>query len=510
MKTNNGGVTWTAITPSATNTGLGSFCAVPGRNAYMSVGLNSGSTAYVTSITPDDGTTWNLLESGTTNPFRMLQVQMLDSAHGWAGTFSNDSLPLGTNGMDKYKGPKIALACPLTVTSSLATLCSGDSSVLTASGLNTYTWTLSTGGTSSASTLTVTPPATASYTVAATTTAGCANTQTISITVNPTPTVSVVNAVGVSVGNDTLCTGGATYLTASGATTYSWSPSTGLNTHLGLHVTASPTTTTTYTLLGTLGACTSIITPTITVLSTPSPTLTVNSPTICTGATNSVTVNAGGFNTYTWSPVTGLSSTTGTSVVASPTVTTHYLVTGLDAAGTCETTTSFTVTVKAVPTINVTTSTATLCVNGTATLTASGASTYTWSTSQTGVSIAVTPTVTTSYTVVGTSTVTSCSNEHVYTQIVNSSCFAGIDQISANNTNISVYPNPNNGLVTISMSNVDEGTTMYVTNMIGQEVFKTSVKDVTTNLDLSSLQKGIYMLTITNGQNKHVEKLIIQ
>ena len=508
MKTNNGGVTWTAITPSATNTGLGAFCVVPGRNAYMSVGLNSATgtaAAYVTSITPDDGTTWNVLDQGTTNAFRMLQVQMLDSAHGWAGSFTNDSLPLGKNGMDKYKGPKIALACPLSLTSSATAICSGDSAMLTASGLNTYTWSPSGANTS---TITVKPSATASYTVAAATTAGCTNTQTVSITVNPTPTVTVVNAVGASVGNDTLCTGGATYLTASGATTYSWSPSTGLNTHLGLHVTATPTTTTTYTVLGTLGACTSIVTPTITVLSTPSPTLTVNSPSVCLG--NSVTVNASGLSTYTWSPATGLSSTTGTSVVASPTATAHYLVTGLDGTHTCETTNSFTVTVKALPTINVTTTTATLCVNATATLTASGTSnTYTWSTSANTATISVTPTVTTSYTVVGTSTATTCSNTHVFTQNVNSGCFAGIEKIS-NNTDISIYPNPNNGFVNISMATIDENTSAHITNMIGQEVFKTSLKDVTTNMDLSSLEKGIYMLTITNGQSKHVEKLIIQ
>jgi photosystem II stability/assembly factor-like uncharacterized protein len=108
MKTSDGGVTWSPIITSKTNTGLGAFCAIPGRNSFMSVGLNSGSTAYVTSITPDDGTTWNVLDQGTTNPFRMLQVQMLDSAHGWAGCFSNDSLPIGTNGMDKYRGPKIS------------------------------------------------------------------------------------------------------------------------------------------------------------------------------------------------------------------------------------------------------------------------------------------------------------------------------------------------------------------------------------------------------------------
>jgi len=216
------------------------------------------------------------------------------------------------------------------------------------------------------------------------------------------------------------------------------------------------------------------------------------------------------FSTYTWSPATGLSSTTGTSVVASPTATAHYLVTGLDGTHTCETTNSFTVTVKALPTINVTTTTATLCVNATATLTASGTSnTYTWSTSANTATISVTPTVTTSYTVVGTSTATTCSNTHVFTQNVNSGCFAGIEKIS-NNTDISIYPNPNNGFVNISMATIDENTSAHITNMIGQEVFKTSLKDVTTNMDLSSLEKGIYMLTITNGQSKHVEKLIIQ
>src|SRR6185437_4054899 len=55
---------------------------------------------------------------------------------------------------------------------------------------------------------------------------------------------------------------------------------------------------------------------------TPPLTITVNSATICAGATTTLT--AGGANTYTWSPATGLSTTTGSVVIANPTVTTSY------------------------------------------------------------------------------------------------------------------------------------------------------------------------------------------
>ncbi|GAA4463106.1 hypothetical protein GCM10023093_10830 [Nemorincola caseinilytica] len=54
----------------------------------------------------------------------------------------------------------------------------------------------------------------------------------------------------------------------------------------------------------------------------------------------SVTVNATGAGTggnYTWTPPTGLSATTGATVVASPTITTTYTVTGTTAAGCSDT-----------------------------------------------------------------------------------------------------------------------------------------------------------------------------
>ncbi len=79
------------------------------------------------------------------------------------------------------------------------------------------------------------------------------------------------------------------------------------------------------------------------------PVVTVNSPMICTG--DSVTLNASGANTYSWSPVTGLSSSNGSSVVANPTITTTYQVTGTD-GNSCVNSASSTVTVHPLPIVN--------------------------------------------------------------------------------------------------------------------------------------------------------------
>lgn len=72
-------------------------------------------------------------------------------------------------------------------------------------------------------------------------------------------------------------------------------------------------------------------------------TVTPASPTIAQG--NSVALTASGASSYTWSPSTGLSSTTGATVTASPNTTTTYTVTGADQSGQCTENTTVTVTV---------------------------------------------------------------------------------------------------------------------------------------------------------------------
>jgi PKD repeat protein len=72
------------------------------------------------------------------------------------------------------------------------------------------------------------------------------------VTVTQSPVISVNTA------KNPICLGETATLTASGATSYSWSPSTGLNTTTGAVVQANPQQTASYSITGTTGNCSSI------------------------------------------------------------------------------------------------------------------------------------------------------------------------------------------------------------------------------------------------------------
>lgn len=201
-----------------------------------------------------------------------------------------------------------------------------------------------------------------------------------------------------------ICPGGPrATLTAGGATTYKWFPSTGLNTTVGATVTAKPTVTTVYTVTGKDNAgCTDSKTVTVTVNTLPTITLTAD-VVICDGT--STVLSAGGATSYSWSPAIGLSATTDASVTAKPTTTTVYTVIGTDANG-CQNSKSVTVTVNPKPTVTVSPNVA-ICSSTSTSLTAAGASTYIWSpttglSATTGASVTASPNNTITYNVTGT------------------------------------------------------------------------------------------------------------
>jgi hypothetical protein len=206
----------------------------------------------------------------------------------------------------------------LTVTPTSTAICSGHSSTLTVSGATAYSWTPSSGlSVTTGTNVVATPTASTTYTVTGTT-GGCSNTATIAVTVNALPTLTVSPST-------TVCAGTASTLTVSGASTYVWSPGTGLSTTTGSTTSASPSSSTNYTVTGTNSSgC--VNTKTVSVTVNPLPTVTVNSDTIY--GSLSGTLTAHGATTYSWTPSTGLSITTGSVVVATPTVTTIYTVTG--------------------------------------------------------------------------------------------------------------------------------------------------------------------------------------
>ncbi len=130
----------------------------------------------------------------------------------------------------------------------------------------------------------------------------------------------------------TICAGGPATITAtpfiSGAS-YSWTPNTALSSTTGTAVVISPTTSIIYTVTVSdpVTSCSASATQSVNVNPLPSTTVSPTSGSIACPI-QSVTLNAGGANTYSWSPAAGLNTTTGSSVIATPTVTTIYTVTG--------------------------------------------------------------------------------------------------------------------------------------------------------------------------------------
>ena len=142
------------------------------------------------------------------------------------------------------------------------TICKGSSTVLDGTGSAPYSWSPATGLSSvNVNNPTASPTVTTNYILTALS-AGCSSSDSVLVSVNNNPLPVVVT----SVSNITICSGSSTPITASGATAYSWSPSTGLNLTNGSAVTASPPSTIIYTVVGTdVNDCTASATVVITV-----------------------------------------------------------------------------------------------------------------------------------------------------------------------------------------------------------------------------------------------------
>jgi len=286
----------------------------------------------------------------------------------------------------------------------------------------------------------------------------------------------------------TTCAGTSVVLTASGATTYTWSPGTGLSATTGATVTASPTVTTTYTVTGTdVNGCAGTASVTVTVGGGVTVQVVPASASICMGA--NVSFTASGANTYAWSPATGLSATTGATVIASPTSTTTYTVTGTDAGG-CQGIDSVTVTVNNTVNVTVNPANPAICIGQSTTLTASGAVNYTWSpatglSAATGASVTANPTTTTTYTVSGTDAI-GCAGTVAVTVSVSPTV-----NVAASIVGPSTICVGDNTQITAVGSNGDGGPYTYTwDNGIGVAVPPITV---------SPIVNTTYIVTVTDG-----------
>jgi hypothetical protein len=290
---------------------------------------------------------------------------------------------------------------PVITMSPDTTICWGETVTISGIGVGgiIYEWTPSAGlSSTSVPAPQATPNTTTTYAVNVTNVFGCENSDSMTVTVQPQPNLSITP-------NSNICVGDNMQLNATGGLTYSWSPGSTLSDSTIADPIATPNVTTTYTVTVTDAAnCEFTMDVTVTILQPIDVTVGADQE-MCAG--EAVLLTAAGAITYTWSPATGLSNPNIANPIASPNVTTTYMVIGSD--GQCEPDTEYvTVTVNQPPLVDLGPNQVIL-KGETVTLNTTATGTYNWTPATgldntTGQSVEATPEVTTTYVLTVTDT----------------------------------------------------------------------------------------------------------
>jgi len=361
-------------------------------------------------------------------------------------------------------------------------------------------------------------------------------------------------SLDVQVPKDKICVAETLEVTASAAETqykdaddishyfpggYEWSPANALDNSTGTNIMSgnsytgnyivpisTVTATTTYTVTGSFSSGNTTVTChgvsrysfTVTVTGD-KPSVTVNSSTsstvpIAIGCSTTLSVDAPGSSYFTWYPGTGLSAVIGSSVVASPTTTTTYYVSGFNSSvnpyGCCST--AMVVVNVENPTISCTANCSVCESAGSKPELSTGPSsyagaTYRWFRNGTEITGATNSSyheqnfqhAVTEYRVI----IDLCGKTHTlyYTVPINHGC--RMEQNSSLSENsLLCYPNPTDGIVTaVVNNNQKEQATIAIYNLMGQKVFEKEITlDVGENkIELKSdanVPDGTYRLRI--------------
>jgi hypothetical protein len=321
------------------------------------------------------------------------------------------------------------------------TFCQGGSVIIATSGGTSYVW--SNGSTAQS----ILPTTSGSYSVITTGANGCtATSNAINVTVNPTPT-AVISPSGAT----TFCEGSSVNLVASGGVSYAWNNG-------STAATLAASTGGVYTVTVTnAGGCTDTETMTVTVNEVPSAFIvTSGATTFCEGGEVSLTAQAG--NTYVWS-----NNATTQSIAVSTAGT--YSVTILSPNGCSVTSNAITVDVNQPSASN---------------LIATAFDGYTLN----GIL----------YTQSGTYTQTLTNAAGCDSTItLDLTLTVGIEEGNIND--VSLYPNPTSESFTIKTSVALYGN-YSVVDAQGKLVYTGEMTGTETNVNISSVARGIYYLRI--------------
>ncbi|MBN8701837.1 MAG: gliding motility-associated C-terminal domain-containing protein [Bacteroidetes bacterium] len=340
------------------------------------------------------------------------------------------------------------------------TLCDGSSLILSSTGGQNYSWQPSIGlNATNTATVLATPTTSATYYLAITTAQGCILKDSIAIAMINAPQI-IVNGVSG------FCAGDSTQLIASNASGYLWSTAS-----TNVAITVVPVATTTYTLFETSGVCNLFDTATITVHPDPLVSIVLPTSSVCVGETITLTANGNGI-AYSWAPANTLSVSSGTTTIASPTISTTYSVQALSAFG-CTATTTVSIQMVQPPVVSLSSNT-TICNGASVSLSVSGGTNYLWNNGSSNTSITVSPLANAVYTV----------------SVSNGSC-TSVDSVLIN-----VLPMP-----TISLSpNQTICSSQAITlTASGGTTYLWSTGETTTSIVVSPATTSIYSASVYNS-----------
>lgn len=89
----------------------------------------------------------------------------------------------------------------------------------------------------------------------------------------------------------------------------------------------------------------------------------------------------------------------------------------------------------------------------------------------------------------------------------------GTETLSVDNPNdldnsIAIFPNPSSGIINIKNTST-KNFELTIINILGKEVYKTTIDSTTESVDLTSLHKGVYMAVFKNGNTTINKKIVL-
>ena len=69
-----------------------------------------------------------------------------------------------------------------------------------------------------------------------------------------------------------------------------------------------------------------------------------------------------------------------------------------------------------------------------------------------------------------------------------------------------IYPNPANEKITIEAQNINE---IYISNVMGQKIYETSVNDDQVVVDVNDFPSGIYMIRVVTDEYEVTKRITV-